>query len=68
MIGKSVEEVKAMGKFNRPKFFALFRIDWSKSAARTKRRGERGSPCLTPLLQWIVLSGTPLSMTFEVPE
>jgi hypothetical protein len=42
MIGKSVEEVKGIGKFNRPKFFALLRIDRSKSAARTKRRGKGG--------------------------
>jgi len=30
--------------------------------------GERGSPCLTPLLQWIVLPGTPLKRTEDVPE
>lgn len=43
-------------------------MDWSKSAAKTKSRGERGSPCLTPLLQWKVLPGTPFNRTADVPE
>jgi len=43
-------------------------MDWSKSAAKTKSRGERGSPCLTPLLQWKVLPGTPFNRTVDVPE
>jgi hypothetical protein len=46
--GKSVEDERRMGRFSNPKLFALLRMDWIKSAARTKRRGERGSPCLTP--------------------
>jgi hypothetical protein len=43
-------------------------MDWRRSAANTNKRGEKGSPCLTPLLQWKVLPGTPLRRTEEVPE
>ena len=46
---------------------ALFIIDRRKSVAKTKS-GERGSPCLTLLLQWKVLPRTPFNSTEEVPE
>lgn len=45
---------------------ALFTIIWSKSAAKTNRSGDNGSPC-TPRLQWNFLPGTPLRMTDEFP-
>jgi hypothetical protein len=32
------------------------------------KRGDRGSPCLTPLLQWKTLPSTQLSKTDGVPE
>ena len=50
-MGKSWEWFKGMGTESRPLFLAAFIADCSKSAAKTKRSGERGSPCLTPLLQ-----------------
>jgi hypothetical protein len=43
-------------------------IDCSKSAAMTKRRGERGSPYLTPLLNLKGVPGTPFKRTEEEPE
>jgi hypothetical protein len=49
MIGKSAEELRGMGRLSKPMEVALLRIDYSKSATMTKRRGKRGSPCLTPL-------------------
>ena len=45
---------------------ALFMMDWSKSAARTNRRGERGSPCLTPLLHLKFFHGIPFRRTAEL--
>ena len=64
----SGECLRDKGRFRRFESFALFRIDCSRSATSTKRRGERGSPCLAPLLQWTVLPGTPFRSTEEVPE
>jgi hypothetical protein len=49
-MGKSVEHCRRIGNLSSPRSFALFKIDWRRSVARTKRRGDRGSPCLTPLL------------------
>lgn len=46
---------------------ASLSMDWSKSAARTNMRGDRGSPCLTPFLHRNCLPGTPLSRTEEYP-
>lgn len=37
-----------------------------RSAARTNNKGERASPCLTPLLQWKSLPRTPFNRTAEV--
>jgi hypothetical protein len=39
IIGKSVEKDRGIGRCSSPKFLSLLRIDQSKSAARTKRRG-----------------------------
>jgi hypothetical protein len=41
---------------------------WRRSAAITKSRGDSGSPCLTPLLQWKSFPGKPLSRIEDVPE
>jgi len=38
------------------------------SIARTKGRGDRGSPCLTPLLDSKSLPGKPFRRTDDVPE
>jgi len=38
------------------------------SAAKIKRRGERGSPCLTPLSHLNCLPGTPFSRMEVYPE
>ncbi|BAS78794.1 Os02g0499575 [Oryza sativa Japonica Group] len=46
---------------------ALFIIDCNRSATKTKRRGEIGSPCLTPRRHLKVFPGTPLRRT-EVVE
>lgn len=43
-------------------------MDWRRSAANTKTRGEWGSPCLTPILQWMFSPRTPFSRTEEVLE
>src|SRR3954470_8103730 len=45
-----------------------FTVDCNRSAARTNNRGERGSPCLTPLLHLNCFLGTPLRRTEEDPE
>jgi len=44
---------------------ALFTIIWSKSAAKTNKSSDNGSPCHTPRLHWNFLPGTPLRMTDE---
>ena len=41
---------------------AVRKIRATTSKARMKRRGERGSPCLRPLLACIQLSGSPLTI------
>lgn len=41
---------------------------WSKSAASTKRRGDRGSSCLTPLTHLKLLPETPFNKTTDCPE
>jgi len=38
---------------------------YRKSATRTKSKGDKGSPCLTPLLQVKLFPGIPLSSTAE---
>jgi len=44
-----------------PLLAASLIVDCKGSAAKTKRRGERGSPCLTPLLLLKGLPETPFS-------
>jgi hypothetical protein len=39
-----------------------------RSATNTTRRGDNGSPCLTPRRQWTVFPSIPLRSTYEVPE
>jgi hypothetical protein len=56
-----------IGRLMRPCSLALFRMDWRRSAASTKSKGERGSPCLT-LLQWNTFLGEPFNKTKDVPE
>ena len=68
MIGKSSVYPNGIGGFRRPWLVALLITDCNKSAARTNSKGERGSPYLTPLLQWKTLPDTPLRRTEEVPE
>lgn len=54
-------------RVNSPWPFPSFKMDCSKSAPSTKRSGETGSPCLTPLLHLnTLLPGTPLSSTKDV--
>lgn len=60
--------LNSIGRLIIPLSLAWLRIDWSISAARTKRRGERGTPCLTPLLQWTIFPGNPLRRTEEFLE
>ena len=67
-IGKSEFASIEIGRFSNPSFFALLIIVCRRFAASTKRRGDRGSPYLSPLLQWKVFPGTPLRSTEEVPE
>lgn len=57
-----------MGSLRRLRDFASFINVWKRSAANTNNRGDKGSPCLTPLLQWNLFPGTPLRKTEEVPE
>ncbi len=61
------ESCWGIGWDSTPTSWALLIMDWSRSAARTKRRGERGSPCFTPRRQLKLVPGTPLSST-EVDE
>jgi hypothetical protein len=35
------------GSLKSPKLFALFTINWRRSAANTNNKGDRGSPFLT---------------------
>jgi hypothetical protein len=41
---------------------------WSRSIANTNNNGERGTPCLTPLLQCKVFHGTPFRRMESVPD
>ena len=47
---------------------ALLMIDCKRSAASTNKSGDRGSPCLTPLLQRKTSPHTPFKITDEDPE
>jgi len=67
MIGKSLVGA-GTGNFRNPSWAALLMIDCRRSTVNTNNKRERGSPCLTPLLQWKVLPGTLLRRTADVPE
>ena len=67
-IGKLSTSLFGMDKPKRSCLFSLLTMLWSKSATSTKRRGERGSPCLTHLLQWTSFHGIPLRRIDEVPD
>jgi hypothetical protein len=53
----------SMGARSRPWEAAWLTKIWRSSAASTKRKGDRGSPCLTPLLHLKNFPGIPLSRT-----
>src|ERR1043165_3055725 len=44
-----------------------FTTDCNKSAAKTNSRGDKGSPCLTPLLHLNCFPGIPLRRTEDDP-
>jgi hypothetical protein len=46
----------------------LVQKSFQKFCCHDKSKGDKGSPCLTPLVQWQVFPGTPLSRTNEVRE
>jgi hypothetical protein len=47
---------------------ALLIIDCNRLAGRTKSKGDRGSHCLSPLLQWNTFPGTPFNKIEEVTD
>ena len=56
------------GRLIRPLLKASLIADYSRSAARTKMSGERGSPYRTPRRLWNCRPGTPLRSTEDRPE
>src|ERR1041385_7905180 len=56
-----------MGKLRYPFLSKSLTTDWRRSAARTKSRGDKGSPCLNPLLHLNCLPGMPFNRTDEDP-
>ena len=66
-MGKSVEGC-GRGSCRCPCWQASLITYCRSSAASTKSKGDKGSPCLTPLLQWNCFPGTPLSRMEEKPE
>jgi hypothetical protein len=48
MIGKSDPHLSGIGNERRPLCSAEFTMLYRRSAAKIKRRGDKGSPCLTP--------------------
>jgi len=67
-IGKSLLLFNGIGSFKRLISFILLTRDCKRSTAKTKSKRETGSPCMTPLLQWIVFPGTPFNKTTRVLE
>jgi hypothetical protein len=65
-IGKSPSPT-SRGGFSSPLSLRSLTMYYNGSAPRTKRRGERGSLYLTPLLHLNFLPRTPLTNTEEVP-
>lgn len=66
MIGKFPLGSASMGKDRRPCVWALFIMHCNRFDAITKRSGERGSPCLTPLLHSKYVPGVPFSRIEDV--
>lgn len=66
-IGKSPWKFSPMGCLRTPFYQALLTILWKRSVARTNKRENKGSPCLTPLKQLKGFPGIPLSSTEEDP-
>lgn len=67
IIGKFPLGSALMGMDSRPCLCALLIMHCSKSEARTNSRGDRVSPCLTPLLHSKAFPGTPLSSIDDDP-
>lgn len=61
-------KIISQGVDNVPLLQAWLIMDCKTSAAKTKRRGDKGSPCLTPLLHLKGIPGTPFKRTAEEPE
>jgi hypothetical protein len=57
-----------IGSLKIPLSFRPFMTYWRISAANTNKSGDRGSPCLTPLLQVKFFPGTPFNKTEADPE
>jgi hypothetical protein len=68
MIGNPLPSFSLIGFEINPRLKALFTILCKSSAPRTKRSGDKGSPCLTPLLQLKEVPGTPFNRTAELAE
>ena len=68
MTGKSIWFCLGKGKWSRPCLKASLMVACKRSAARTKMRGESGSPCLTPNLHLKLLPGTRFSSKANVLE
>jgi hypothetical protein len=67
-IGKEGEHCRAKCLMRRPLFISTLTRDCRTSAAKIKSRGERGSPCLTPLLHWKEDPGMLFKRTYEVAD
>ena len=63
MIGNLLLGSASIGSEKIPWVWALLTMHWRRSAARTKSKGESGSPCLTPLLHWNCVPGMPFNRT-----
>jgi hypothetical protein len=68
MIGKYDPHLFGIGSERISLYSAELTMLCRRSAAKTKRRGDNGSPCLTPLLQWNTFPGTPFKRIADVPE
>jgi hypothetical protein len=65
MVGKSAKHWRFSGMCKTLFCKDTFTKDCNTSAARTKRRGDKGSPCLTPLLHLKVAPGIPFKSIAE---
>jgi hypothetical protein len=57
MIGKSDPHLSGIGSERRSLCSAEFIMLYKRSAAKIKRRGDRGSPCLTPFYNGTLCMG-----------